>query len=54
MLFHQQVYKTTYSVRFLDEVVSYVEQFDLEDTPFWPFTIMDTAVWWKMMPPERP
>lgn len=33
MLFHQQVYKTTYSVRFLDEVVSYVEQFDLEDYP---------------------
>ncbi|MCX8210876.1 MAG: hypothetical protein OTI34_07515 [Lewinella sp.] len=33
MLFHQQVYKTTYSVRFLDEVVSYVEQFDLEEHP---------------------
>ncbi len=33
MLFHQRVYKTEYSVRFLDEVVNYVEQFDLEAYP---------------------
>ncbi|TXF90596.1 hypothetical protein FUA23_05745 [Neolewinella aurantiaca] len=33
MLFHQRVYRTEYSVRFLDEVISYVEQLDLEDYP---------------------
>lgn len=33
MLFHQRVYKTTYSIRFLDEVISYVQQFNLEEYP---------------------
>ncbi|MEL7163718.1 MAG: hypothetical protein AAFN92_23365, partial [Bacteroidota bacterium] len=33
MLFHQRVYRTKYDIRFLDEVVSYVERLDLEEYP---------------------
>ena len=33
MLFHQRVYKTKFKVNFLDEVVAYVQQLDLEQYP---------------------
>lgn len=33
MLFHSRVYKTTFDVRFLDEVIGYVRELDLESYP---------------------
>lgn len=33
MMFHQRVYKTAFDVKFLEEVVGYVEQLDLEEHP---------------------
>lgn len=33
MLFHQRLYRTEFDIRFLDEVIEYVKQFNLEEHP---------------------
>lgn len=33
MLFHQRIYRTEFDIRFLDEVIDYVKQFDLDQHP---------------------